>query len=240
MLGAIKPLGDLVTTLPAGPEYPGRTAGPSFELFYESDYVLPHRQAAWILLTERLEQAADFCEPGVPCDPGVADGLAAVRSTLAAIAQSLAAHLPAGIPGLAGPPAPAGDLPTLLAQADHFHQTVLGVTPSDDPVLAGLTALATSAYQTLRATPGDARTVARLVNSVLRPLTALLSPHQPQAPQEPLPPQQSPPSLWDLAVTATHLRAAPAPTWSPTSPRSGTGAPGSRRHRPRRPVPARP
>ena len=48
MFGAIEPLGDLVTTLPAGQEYPGRTAGPSFELFYESDYVLPHREAAWV------------------------------------------------------------------------------------------------------------------------------------------------------------------------------------------------
>src|SRR5205814_2258630 len=64
MFGAIEPIGDLVTTLPAGPEYPGRTAGPSFELFYESDYVLPHREAAWVLLVERLRQAADFCEPG--------------------------------------------------------------------------------------------------------------------------------------------------------------------------------
>ena len=49
MLQAVEPLGDLVTTLPAGPDYPTRTAGPSFELFYESDYVLPHREAAWIL-----------------------------------------------------------------------------------------------------------------------------------------------------------------------------------------------
>src|SRR6516162_8662248 len=64
MFGAIEPLGDLVTTLPAGPEYPGRTAGPSFELFYESDYVLPHREAAWVLLVERIRQAADFCDPG--------------------------------------------------------------------------------------------------------------------------------------------------------------------------------
>ena len=76
MFGALKPLGDLVTALPAGPEYPGRTAGPSFELFYESDYVLPHREAAWILLTERIRQAAEFCEPGAPCDPPVTDGLA--------------------------------------------------------------------------------------------------------------------------------------------------------------------
>jgi hypothetical protein len=46
MAQAIKPLGDLITRLPAGPEYPGQAAGPSFELFYESDYVLPHREAA--------------------------------------------------------------------------------------------------------------------------------------------------------------------------------------------------
>ena len=87
MFQAIKPLGDLVTTLPAGPDYPGRTAGPSFELFYESDYVLPHREAAWILLTERIRQAAEFCEPGSPCAPGVADALAAVRSSLTEIAR---------------------------------------------------------------------------------------------------------------------------------------------------------
>ena len=73
MFGAIKPLGDLVTTLPAGQEYPGRTAGPSFELFYESDYVLPHREAAWAVLVERIRQAADFCEPGVPCAPEISD-----------------------------------------------------------------------------------------------------------------------------------------------------------------------
>ena len=68
MVQAIKPLGGVITGLPAGPEYPGQTAGPSFELFYESDYVLPHREAAWILLAERLEAAAAFCEPsGAGC-----------------------------------------------------------------------------------------------------------------------------------------------------------------------------
>src|SRR5215471_14862486 len=82
MFQAVKPIGDLVTTLPAGPDYPARTAGPSFELFYESDALLPHREAAWILITERLRQAAAFCEPGAPCAPAVADGLAAIRSSL--------------------------------------------------------------------------------------------------------------------------------------------------------------
>src|ERR1700744_3942053 len=37
MAQVISPLGELITTRPAGPEYPGQTAGPSFELFYESD-----------------------------------------------------------------------------------------------------------------------------------------------------------------------------------------------------------
>ena len=41
MGGVLGPLGDLITTLPVGPEHPGRTAGPSFELFYEDDDLLP-------------------------------------------------------------------------------------------------------------------------------------------------------------------------------------------------------
>ena len=61
MLGVIKPLGELITTLPAGPEYDGQTACLSFELFYEDDYLMPHREAAWTLLTERLDEAAWLC-----------------------------------------------------------------------------------------------------------------------------------------------------------------------------------
>jgi uncharacterized Fe-S cluster protein YjdI len=76
------------------------------EMFYESDCVLPHREAAWILLTERLRQAAEYCEPDGPCAPAVADGLDAVRSSLSGIARSLEAHLPArDLP--TGTPAPA-------------------------------------------------------------------------------------------------------------------------------------
>jgi hypothetical protein len=36
MLGAIKRLGDLLTTLPIGPDHAHLNAGPSFELFYET------------------------------------------------------------------------------------------------------------------------------------------------------------------------------------------------------------
>jgi len=98
MFGVIKPLGDLITTLPAGPEYPGRNAAPSFELFYESDYVLPHRAAAWALLEERLRQAMSFCER---CRTGTAAQLKSVSGALGQVsaafsqlADSLAAHFP--------------------------------------------------------------------------------------------------------------------------------------------------
>src|SRR5580693_408015 len=145
MFEVVKPLGDLITTLPAGPEYPGRTAGPSFELFYESDYVLPHREAAWILLTERIRVAAEFCEPGVPCGPAVAGSLDAVRSALFEIAGTLASHLQAR--AVPEPPAPAEDLDTLLARAEDFYRTGLAFAPHDDPALSGLAAMLTSAYQ---------------------------------------------------------------------------------------------
>jgi hypothetical protein len=62
MFEVIEPLAQVITRLPIGADYPGRTAGPSFELFYESDYVLPHRRAAWLVLEERLRDAHAFCE----------------------------------------------------------------------------------------------------------------------------------------------------------------------------------
>src|SRR6185312_11761199 len=89
------------------------------ELFYESDYVLPHREAAWVLLVERLRQAADFCEPGAPCDPRVTEGLRQIRTNLTAIADALAVHLPARY----APQAPAGDPAPLLARALDYYRT---------------------------------------------------------------------------------------------------------------------
>ena len=224
MFEVVKPLGDLVTTLPAGPEYPGRTAGPSFELFYESDYVLPHREAAWILLTERIREAADFCEPGAPCGPRgdrrpgagpVQPGRDRRRPR-----RPPAGPLRPGNPGSGrGPRHPAGPRRRFLPNGP-------AVAPADAPAPSGLAALLGSAYQAVRANQGDARTVARLVNSVLRPLAAALprtprtpapqSPRtqdhlRPRAPRIPAAvtsaPQEPPPSLWDLAVTATTLRA---------------------------------
>jgi hypothetical protein len=62
MFVAVKPIGQLLTTLPFGPSAPGRTAGPTFELFYIGGYLLPHRTAAWTLIAERLRQAAGLAK----------------------------------------------------------------------------------------------------------------------------------------------------------------------------------
>jgi len=58
MVDGVEPLGRVLTTLPIGPGSPGVTAGATFELFYEPDYLLPHRRAAWLLISERLVEAA--------------------------------------------------------------------------------------------------------------------------------------------------------------------------------------
>jgi Ferritin-like len=54
----MRPLGRLLATLPVGPDRPGVLAGPAFEIVQPSFYVLPHREAAWRILAERLEQLA--------------------------------------------------------------------------------------------------------------------------------------------------------------------------------------
>jgi hypothetical protein len=54
----MRPLGSVLTTLPLGPDQPGVMAGPAFEIVQPSFYVLPHRDAAWRILTERLDELA--------------------------------------------------------------------------------------------------------------------------------------------------------------------------------------
>jgi hypothetical protein len=93
MVRVLKPLGDLITTLPVGPEHLGMTAGASFELFYENDYLVPHREAAWALLEERLRDAVDFCDLiQTTSDQRVAGELDHVRTGLIGVADSLAGH----------------------------------------------------------------------------------------------------------------------------------------------------
>jgi hypothetical protein len=92
MFAAIKPLGTVVTTLPVGWDTPGMTAGPGFELFYQVDYLLPHRKAAWILMEERLRDAAAFAvRCGEQCTPALMEPLAKVARYLEKSADALLA-----------------------------------------------------------------------------------------------------------------------------------------------------
>jgi hypothetical protein len=69
------------------------TAGASFKLFYENDYLVPHREAAWALLEERLRDAVNFCELiQKSSEHRVPTELETVRTALVRIADSLARH----------------------------------------------------------------------------------------------------------------------------------------------------
>jgi CDGSH-type Zn-finger protein/truncated hemoglobin YjbI len=236
MLGVIKPLGDLITTLPVGPAYPGRTAGPSFELFYENDYLMPHREAAWALLAERLDQAAWLCAAiGSGRGTAIAGSLEPVLGAMREIARALAAHLPpaSAHAALASMPAPLdkAGLDALLRRAAGLA-SALGPRPAADPGRA-LGELFDTAYSIVTAAVAgrgcdgltQALIVPRLADSVLRPLAGALAglpaapgqegtedqggaqgrPSAPAAP--PLPGTAVADRVWELAKTATELRA---------------------------------
>jgi hypothetical protein len=88
----VKPLGSLVTRMPMGPDHPDRTAGPALELFYETDYLLPDRAAAWTIMEERLREIADLatrCRD--ECIPTFMPPLSRITSALRFQAEALAA-----------------------------------------------------------------------------------------------------------------------------------------------------
>jgi Ferritin-like len=86
-------LGPVLTSLPVGAEFPGRTAGPAFEIVRPAFFVLPHREAAWRILHERLETLADVCA-GLAKDAG-ADVMTKMEDNLRAMAGDLDQHLQA-------------------------------------------------------------------------------------------------------------------------------------------------
>ncbi len=193
MFGVIEPLAGLITTLPAGPDYPGQTAAPSFELFYENDYLMPHRAAAWALLAERLDQAAELAtEIGADADEHVAAGLAPVAGALHGLAADLAAYLPEDSPQAQR--ASAATRPHGTAAALTRATQLVTIVATDSPDLAP-----------------------RLIDTLLRPLSVLLTTipngdHRPAAPASPAaapttPAGQAQEQLWGAAQAATRLRA---------------------------------
>jgi hypothetical protein len=92
MKTVVKPLGFLITRLPIGPEHPEHTAGPALELFYDVDYLLPHREAAWTIMEERLREIAELamrCRD--ECIPTFLPPLSRITDALRTQAEVLAA-----------------------------------------------------------------------------------------------------------------------------------------------------
>jgi len=179
MIGVLQPLANVITALPAGPGHDGKTAGPSFELFYEADYLLPHREAAWTLLTERLATAASFCgSVSGDCEPALADRLQPVTSALQDIAGSLGAHLPAGR-SHATPDGPAPEVVAAqLARASDLARKARDAAGERDETLAA----------------GMAAGLADLAGATGRAVAAHRSGRSPAEP------------VWDAAQAATRLR----------------------------------
>ena len=89
----MRTLGPVLTTLPVGPQFPGRTAGPAFEIVRPAFFVLPHREAAWKILRERMETLADV-SAGLAKDVSP-DVMTKVEGNLRAFAGDLDQHLKA-------------------------------------------------------------------------------------------------------------------------------------------------
>ncbi|HEU5438296.1 MAG TPA: ferritin-like protein [Ktedonobacterales bacterium] len=88
MFSLIAPLGHLLTTLPVGPSAPGRTAGPNFEI-YRRSYLLPHHDAAWAIIREKLAELAGACQR--TAELFTAPEVGAAHATLATTEQQLRA-----------------------------------------------------------------------------------------------------------------------------------------------------
>ncbi|HEV2460537.1 MAG TPA: ferritin-like domain-containing protein, partial [Ktedonobacterales bacterium] len=99
MFTAIAPLGRLLTRLPIGPDAPGKTAGPTFDIFRRS-YLLPHRRAAWVVLRERLHELAEGSAAIGRLFAGAED--AAAQATLAEVERRLRSLAEAFAPHAAG------------------------------------------------------------------------------------------------------------------------------------------
>ena len=81
MLDVITPLGEALTTLPAGAGYPGLNAGPSFR-FPRDFNTLPHLTAAWAFFAERLKELSAYCGI-IQTQDGVPPVLNRIRNSLA-------------------------------------------------------------------------------------------------------------------------------------------------------------
>ena len=164
---------------------------------------MPHREAAWALLAERLDEAAGLClQIRDDHDLAVAERLAPVLGALREMSRTLAAELPAGTVHArlvtAPDPLAAGQLEELRGRARQLARQAGGQGELADLFGAVYAiVLAADRYPAVQ----QALIVPRLVDSVLRPLAGELD-----AGAAADPPGEAD-TVWAAAQTATALRA---------------------------------
>ena len=92
MASVLRPLGEAIAKTPAGPQYPSKTAGPSFG-YTRSIHLLAHKEAAWIFFLEalyelsmRLTQLSD--------DRALAQEVQEAAAALESVAEHLTPFIP--------------------------------------------------------------------------------------------------------------------------------------------------
>ena len=86
----MRALGPVRTTLPVGPSHPGRTAGPVFDIARPAIFLLPHQDAAWKIIKERLDALQGACASlGEQAGLGA---LAPLADKLEAMSQDIGKH----------------------------------------------------------------------------------------------------------------------------------------------------
>jgi len=86
----MRELGPVLTALPVGPSHPGRTAGPTFDIARPAVFILPHQDAAWKIINERLDTLQQACA-SLGQQPGLS-ALAPLAGKLQSMSQDIAAH----------------------------------------------------------------------------------------------------------------------------------------------------
>ena len=86
----MRELGPVLTALPVGASHPGQTAGPTFDIARPATFLLPHQDAAWKIIKERLDALEQTCASlGKQAGLGA---LAPLASKLQSMSQDIATH----------------------------------------------------------------------------------------------------------------------------------------------------
>ena len=121
----LSPIGKAITQLPAGEGFPGKTAGPSFEVFSDVA-LLPQMTSAWAYFRERLDEIAAACD-SVANDPRAGqplkDALGKASAALQRIADSISLE-PNGLTWAHG-------ISQLFSPMDLDHMGPLGLDLAD-------------------------------------------------------------------------------------------------------------